>query len=72
MSEDVKNGIFVFILIGVFIGFGGVLSWAITKGVIEGEYQPKAIERNAAYWQVDQKTGATEFKWKDVPPTEPK
>ena len=58
-----KVGLLVF-------GFGCLMA-GITIGQIlyarqVPEMQQKAVERNAAEWVVDQKTGDTTFKWKEI------
>lgn len=34
---------------------------------VSRENRAKAIERGAAYWNTDQKTGQSTFTWKEIP-----
>lgn len=51
----------IFFLIG-FVSFGLLSSPAYE------ELMSKAIERNAAEWVLDPKTGKTTFTWKEIKP----
>lgn len=64
------NGIpapaFAAFLVAAF-AIGAILMSISDEKFIISDLRAKAIERGAAEWVVDQKTGDTLFKWKEVP-----
>lgn len=44
---------------------GMLISAAISKSIVN-VYREKAVTHGAAEWVVDQKTGNTSFRWKEV------
>ena len=53
----------------MFLAIGGAiggLACAFVAGISLGDMRHKAVERNAAEWVVDQKTGETTFTWKEI------
>jgi hypothetical protein len=60
-----------FFVIGVFVS---TLIWVVIlvccKHLMDWTWQQRAIEHNAAEWQVDAKTGETTFTWLTKPDAE--
>lgn len=52
---------------GALLGFlFGVLAFCVPWKLACDDLKSKAIERGAAEWLVDQKTGTTTFTWKEL------